>query len=129
MSPFKDTNELSRRLSIRQRIDSIQYTAAFFSYTFRASELTPVSSQAAILSVSPKPHLLASFWTHLITNNDTFSTPEAQSRLSDRLRDFLLKQITLIGAPQVLSGLIPLAKAQTEIQGSEEGAKQDIERW
>ena len=37
---------------------------------------------------------------------------ESQAQLSLRLRDLLLKQVTLIGAPQVLCALIPLAKAE-----------------
>lgn len=41
----------------------------------------------------------------------------------------LLKQITLIGAPQVLSALIPLAKVQTQGKGEEERGELDIEQW
>ena len=42
---------------------------------------------------------------------------KARELLSLRLRDVCLKLITLIGAPRVLCALMPLAKAEGEIQG------------
>src|ERR1700712_4693384 len=85
--------------------------------------------QSTVLTVSPKPHLLGDFWSYITEHDVAFSTPEAQTRLSDRLRDTLLKQITLIGAPQVLSALIPLAKLQTGGKGAEERGELDLEPW
>ena len=41
----------------------------------------------------------------------------------------LLKQITVIGAPQVLSALIPLAKVQTQGKGEEERGEMDLSQW
>ncbi|OAG41251.1 hypothetical protein AYO21_04631 [Fonsecaea monophora] len=84
---------------------------------------------ATVLTVSPRPQLLADFWTHVTAHETAFSTPEAQSRLSDRLRDVLLKQIVLIGAPQVLSALIPLAQRQTEGKGEAERGELELEQW
>jgi hypothetical protein len=63
---------------------------------------------ASVISSSTSPHLLADLYTHLTST--THTAPDSQTRLSLRLRDLLLKQVTLIGAPQVLSALIPLAK-------------------
>jgi hypothetical protein len=90
---------------------------------------------ATVLTVGPRPHLLASFWTHLITHDPTFSSAEAQTRLSERLRDLLLKQMTLVGAPQLLSALIPLAKVQTEgmpeivEEGERQQGEMDLSQW
>ncbi|KAK5458449.1 hypothetical protein LTS15_004531 [Exophiala xenobiotica] len=85
---------------------------------------------ATALTVSPRPTLLADFWTYLTTNDPSFSTADAQSRLSTRLGDLLLKQLTLIGAPQVLSALIPLAKVQTAgVQAEEQRGELDIQQW
>ncbi|KAJ9609632.1 hypothetical protein H2200_005960 [Cladophialophora chaetospira] len=84
---------------------------------------------ATVLTVSPRPNLLAEFWTHITTHDTSFSTPEAHSRLSDRLRDLLLKQLTLIGAPKMLSALIPLAKSQTQGNGEEERGELDLSQW
>ncbi|KIW17185.1 hypothetical protein PV08_04376 [Exophiala spinifera] len=92
---------------------------------------------ATALTVSPRPHLLADFWTHITTHDPSFGTADSRSRLSTRLGDTLIKQLTLSGAPQVLSALIPLAKAQTQTPSSsssdgqrptEEG-ELDIEAW
>ncbi|KIY00830.1 uncharacterized protein Z520_03496 [Fonsecaea multimorphosa CBS 102226] len=84
---------------------------------------------ATVITVSPRPQLLADFWTYIITHDTAFSTPESQTRLSDRLRDTLLKQIVLIGAPQVLSALIPLAQRQTEGKGEQERGELDLQQW
>ena len=65
---------------------------------------------AAIIAQSPHPERLASLYTHLTTKDSSLSSPESKTRLSLRFRDLLLKQVTLIGAPQVLCALIPLAK-------------------
>ncbi|KIW32546.1 uncharacterized protein PV07_04077 [Cladophialophora immunda] len=84
---------------------------------------------ATVITVSPRPQLLADFWTYITTHEAAFSTPESRTRLSDRLRDALLKQIVLIGAPQVLSALIPLANRQTEGKGELERGELDLEQW
>ncbi|KAK5037495.1 hypothetical protein LTR13_004652 [Exophiala sideris] len=84
---------------------------------------------ATVLTVSPRPHLLAEFWTHLTHTDAEFSTAESQSRLSTRLGDVLLKQLTLIGAPQMLSALIPLAKSQTQNKGEEQRGELDLSSW
>ncbi|RMZ78781.1 hypothetical protein DV738_g3612, partial [Chaetothyriales sp. CBS 135597] len=65
--------------------------------------------KAAILINSPTNTHLASLYSHLASTPE-FSTPEAQAELSQRLRDVLLKEVTLVGAPQVLAALIPFAK-------------------
>ena len=80
--------------------------------------LTPFfPPQATVLIISPKPHILADFWSYLTTHDADFSSPEARKRLSERLLDVLLKQLTLIGAPQTLGALIPLAKRQMADEG------------
>ncbi|EXJ92870.1 hypothetical protein A1O3_01424 [Capronia epimyces CBS 606.96] len=87
---------------------------------------------ATVLTTSPRPHLLADFWTYLTTTRGAqaeFATDEAQTRLSDRLRDVMLKLLTLIGAPQMLSALIPLAKVQTAGKGEEARGELDLEQW
>jgi hypothetical protein len=80
--------------------------------------------QATVLTASPRPELLAGFWGHL--TEAEFSTVESKGRLSARLGDLLLKQITLVGAPQVLSALIPLARRQGEV---EERGELDTKEW
>ncbi|KIX02821.1 uncharacterized protein Z518_08764 [Rhinocladiella mackenziei CBS 650.93] len=100
----------------------------------RKGDRFPASSQdgsngATILTVSPEPHYLADFWTHLTTHDPEFSTTESKKRLSIRLSDMLLKQITLIGAPQVLSALIPLAHRQTGGKGEENRGELDLDQW
>jgi hypothetical protein len=65
-------------------------------------------------------------------HDETFSSPEAKRRLSDRLRDLLLKQMTLVGAPQLLSALIPLAKVQSAdglAQAEGERGEMKVEQW
>ncbi|EXJ91251.1 hypothetical protein A1O1_04361 [Capronia coronata CBS 617.96] len=105
------------------------------SFTLTSSSFCQVSpltfslSQATVLTVSPRPHLLGQFWTYSTTTQPEFSTEQAQKRLSDRLGDVLLKQLTLIGAPQMLSALIPLAKVQTAGRGEEEPVEMDLEGW
>ncbi|OCT51196.1 hypothetical protein CLCR_08599 [Cladophialophora carrionii] len=84
---------------------------------------------ATVLTVSDRPHLVAGFWSYLTAHDASFSTSEAQARLSDRFRDLLLKQLTLIGAPQMLSALIPLANAQTDGKGVEGRGELDLEQW
>jgi hypothetical protein len=66
---------------------------------------------ASIISASTSPHLLADYYTHLTST--THTTLDSRVRLSLRLRDLLLKQMTLIGAPQMLCALIPLAKVDS----------------
>ena len=77
---------------------------------------------AAILAQSTKPQYLASLYTHLTTNDTSFSTDEAKLTLSLRFRDILLKQVTLVGAPQVLCALMPLAKVDCSAYGHQDTA-------
>ncbi|EXJ58219.1 hypothetical protein A1O7_05644 [Cladophialophora yegresii CBS 114405] len=84
---------------------------------------------ATVVTVSNRPRLLAEFWSYLTTHDASFAASETQSRLSDRFCDLLLKQITLIGAPRVLSALIPLANVQTDGKGVEERGELDLEQW
>lgn len=77
-----------------------------------------------MLIVSPEPQVLADFWSYLTKHNEQFSTPEARSRLATRLLDVLLKQLTLVGAPQTLGALIPLAKRQMAEQGKTGGEQE-----
>ncbi|RMZ91130.1 hypothetical protein DV736_g1637, partial [Chaetothyriales sp. CBS 134916] len=67
---------------------------------------------AAIFTFSPTPTHFASLYSHVVSTPQ-YSTPQSQTRLSQCLRDLLLKQVTLLGAPQVLTALIPFAKAST----------------
>lgn len=78
--------------------------------------------------MSPRPELLAEFYTHLVRHDETFQSQEQQRKLSAQLRDVLLKQLTLVGAPQVLMALTPLAAAE----GSPEekaGTSQRDPKW
>lgn len=68
--------------------------------------------KAATLATSPSPELLAEFYSHLTKNEPAFASEASQQRLSIQLRDILLKMITLVGAPQALCALMPLAKAE-----------------
>lgn len=68
--------------------------------------------QAAALITSPKPELLGEFYTYLSRNDTDLCGQDEQDRLSFRLRDTLLKLVTVVGAPQVLCALMPLAKAE-----------------
>lgn len=61
--------------------------------------------------------MLAQFYTHLTKDLATILPPkESKISLSLLLRDLLLKQVTLIGAPQVLMAMTPLAAAEGEPQ-------------
>ncbi|ETN43128.1 uncharacterized protein HMPREF1541_02286 [Cyphellophora europaea CBS 101466] len=73
----------------------------------------------AIIAQSTKPHHLATLYTHLTTTDPNFNTPASRTRLSLRFRDLLLKQVTLVGAPQVLCAVIPLAKADASDHGAQ----------
>ena len=68
---------------------------------------------AGILTSSPSPELLARFCTHLVDHEPSFKEHHELDRLSLRIRDVLIKLTTVIGAPRVLSALIPLASAQS----------------
>lgn len=68
----------------------------------------------SIIAQSTKPHLLATFYTHLTTKESSLTSADAKLRVSLRFRDLLLKQVTLVGAPQVLCAVIPLAKVDCE---------------
>ena len=67
------------------------------------------------MATSPETQTLASFYTHLITHDKAFSTNSSQEKLSIRLRDVLFKLISLVGGPQVLSVLMPLAEAEGDV--------------
>ena len=67
------------------------------------------------MTASPSPELLAEFYTYL-TEHGEFRNPTAREKLSLQLRDILLKQVTLLGAPQVLMAITPLAATQGEPQ-------------
>ena len=71
--------------------------------------------QAAALASSPDTKILASFYTYLTEHDPSFASAASQQRLSLRLRDVLLKLLILVGGPQVLSVLMPLAKAQGDV--------------
>lgn len=83
--------------------------------------LTNPTHQAAVLIASPNPASLGDFYTHLTTRaSDTrFSAPNNQPLLSVRLRDVLLKLVTLVGAPPVVVGVSALAKAEAGAKGKE----------
>lgn len=83
--------------------------------------------QASIISTSPTPERLAEFYNHL-TSTSPFKSEESKTKLSLRLRDVLMKQVTLIGAPQVLSALIPLAKVEGD-PASKASASTLSEQW
>jgi len=72
--------------------------------------------QAAQLATSPDPSLLAPFYTHLTCHDPNFASAESKEHLSRRLRDVLLKLLAIVGAPLVLSALMPLAKAEGDIK-------------
>ncbi|KAK6379598.1 uncharacterized protein PV06_00502 [Exophiala oligosperma] len=84
---------------------------------------------ATAITVSPRPHLLADFWKYLTSHDSSFSTPDSKSRLSKRLGDLLYKQLTLSGAPQVLSALIPLAKVQMPEGETSQRGELEIDSW
>ena len=70
---------------------------------------------AAIIASSSSPELLAPFYKHLVKDDTSFNDPSTRETLSLRLRDVLLKLTVIIGAPRVLSALIPLASIQAEL--------------
>jgi hypothetical protein len=84
--------------------------------------------QAATLSTSPSPELLAEFYTYLTQHETEFKSVDTVHKLSLQLRDVLLKQITLIGAPQVLMALTPLAAAEGSPQEKAKESKL-TEKW
>lgn len=55
---------------------------------------------------------MAEFYTYLTENHEPFASPESKQRLSLQFRDILLKQVVLVGAPQVLMAMTPLAAAE-----------------
>jgi hypothetical protein len=71
---------------------------------------------------SPDPTKLGAFYAHLTTTSTDsyFHAPNNQPRLSQRLRDVLLKLVTLIGAPPVVVGVSALAKAEAGTKGRQE---------
>ena len=70
---------------------------------------------AGIIASSSSPELLGPFYRHLVKSDTSFKNPSARETLSLQLRDVLLKLTVLIGAPRVLSALIPLASTQAEL--------------
>jgi hypothetical protein len=84
--------------------------------------------KAASLAVSPDTDLLASFYTHLTTHDPKFASTESQQYLSRRLRDVLLKMLAIVGGPQVLSVLMPLAKAEGDTE-SKSAASELNNKW
>lgn len=68
--------------------------------------------QSAALSASPSPELVAEFYTHLVQTEESFSSTEQRETLSLQLRDIIVKQMTLLGAPQAIMALVPLAAAE-----------------
>jgi hypothetical protein len=85
-------------------------------------------TKAASLTVSPDTDLLASFYTHLTTHDPNFASTESQEYLSRRLRDVLLKMQAIVGGPQVLSVLMPLAKAEGEVESKSAASKLN-DKW
>lgn len=67
------------------------------------------------MAVSPTPSLPATFFTHPTKSDPSFASKESQKRLSDRLRDVLIKLLGIVGGPQVLSAFIPLAAAEGDV--------------
>ncbi|KAM0714044.1 hypothetical protein Q7P37_011008 [Cladosporium fusiforme] len=78
---------------------------------------------AATLASSPDPSLPAAFYTYLTQHDQSFASHEAQEQLSARLGDLLLKLISLVGGPQVLSCLIPLAEAEGNVKAKSNASK------
>lgn len=67
-----------------------------------------------MLIASPNPSRLGDFYTHLTTKavDTKYTAPNNQPRLSLRLRDVLLKLVTLVGAPPVVVAVSALAKTE-----------------
>ena len=80
------------------------------------------------MASSPDVTLLASFYTHLTTHDASFASTESRKHLSLRLRDVLLKLLTLVGGPQILSVLMPLAKAQGDTE-TKAASSELNEKW
>jgi len=93
-----------------------------------SGNMTLTSLQATVLTASPKPELLADFYEYLTIFDATFDTAERKKHLSLRLRDVLLKMVCLVGAPQVLCALIPLAKAEGQ-PAEQAGSSTLSEKW
>jgi hypothetical protein len=66
--------------------------------------------------VSPVPSAPAAFYTYLTKNDPAFSSEKSKEYLSQRLRDVILKLLAIVGGPQVLSVLIPLAAAEGDVK-------------
>ncbi|EGU77781.1 hypothetical protein FOPG_16551 [Fusarium oxysporum f. sp. conglutinans race 2 54008] len=82
----------------------------------------------ATLAVSPETSLPASFYTYLKENEPGCSSEASLDYLGQRFRDVLLKQLSLVGGPQVLSVLIPLAKAEGDIESKAKSSSLN-EKW
>ncbi|KAJ6119149.1 hypothetical protein N7523_003429 [Penicillium sp. IBT 18751x] len=83
---------------------------------------------AAALGVSPVPSAPAEFYTYLTKHDPAFSSGKSREYLSQRLRDVILKLLTIVGGPQVLSVLIPLAVAEGDIKSRAASSKLS-EKW
>lgn len=79
--------------------------------------------QAAALGTSPETHMLGEFFSYLTKHHEYFETVERQEQLSTRLRDVLFKLLSLVGGPQLLSVLMPLAKAEGDVVAKSEASK------
>jgi hypothetical protein len=84
----------------------------------------------SVLVASPNPSSLGDFYTYLTTKaTDTrFTAPNNQPLLSIRLRDVLVKLITIVGAPPVVVAVSALAKAEGKAEEKAEGS-QLSEKW
>lgn len=94
----------------------------------KRSLLTFHRLQAAALGVSPVPSAPAGFYTYLTKHESAFSSENSKEHLSQRLRDVMLKLLTIVGGPQVLSVLIPLAAAEGDIK-SRAASSELSEKW
>ncbi|KAI7760917.1 hypothetical protein LZL87_008129 [Fusarium oxysporum] len=82
----------------------------------------------ATLAVSPETSLPASFYTYLKEHEPAFSSEASLDYHGQRFRDVLLKQLSLVGGPQVLSVLIPLAKAEGDVESKAKSSSLN-EKW
>ena len=70
--------------------------------------------QAAALVACGKPQELAALYSHLVIGLSI----QQQERVSQRLRDVLMKEWTLVGIPLVITGVAALVSAQSPaVQG------------
>lgn len=65
------------------------------------------------MTSAPETNLLASFYRYLVTLEE-FRSAEERTKLERRLGDVLLKMMTVVGGPRVLSVLMELVAAEKE---------------